>query len=120
MAAPQTPGVNPVVSGVGTSIVRTVVPLVLALIVRAGAKAGLNLDPGLFLDTVTVVVTTLYYAVVRLLESRVAPAWGWLLGVAKVPAYPTMSNTTTQAAAQNPVNVEVQPEGAGDNLPPTS
>ena len=120
MAAPQTPGVNQVVSGVGTSIVRTVVPLVVALLVRAGAKAGLNLDPGLFLDTVTVIVTTLYYAVVRVLETRVGPAWGWLLGVAKVPAYPTMSNTTTQAAAQNPVNVEVQPEGAGDNLPPTS
>lgn len=90
---------NQVVTSIGTSIVRTVVPLIVALLVRAGAKAGLSLDPGLFLDTVTVVVTTLYYAGVRVLETQVGPAWGWLLGVAKVPVYPT-------------------PEG--DNLPPTS
>ena len=122
MALPNHPSTNPVVTGVGTSIVRTVVPLVIALLVRAGAKAGLNLDPGLFLESVTVIVTTLYYAVVRTLETRVAPAWGWLLGVAKVPAYPTVAGTTTQEAAADSVNVEIQLDGQpeGDNLPPTS
>ena len=102
MTQPQP--VHPTTAGIGTSIVRTFVPIVVALLVRAGAKVGLDLDPGLFLEVVTVIITTIYYVVVRLLETRVAPIWGWLLGVAKVPAYPTAINTTA---------VEAPPVGGG-------
>ena len=87
------PAPNPVVAGIGTSIVRTVVPLLVGLLARFGAKYGLDLElNGAMDEAFTVIVTTLYYAVVRLLEVRIAPVWGWLLGVAKVPAYPTKTS----------------------------
>lgn len=77
----------PVVAGIGTSIVRTVVPLIVGALISWAAKAGLELDDGAIASALTVIVTTVYYAVVRVLEARIAPAWGWLLGVAKVPTY---------------------------------
>lgn len=78
------------VSGVLTSIVRTAVPYLVGLIVTVAAKAQLELDESTVQSIgalLTVVIGTAYYAVVRELETRVSPAWGWLLGRAKAPAY---------------------------------
>lgn len=69
------------------SVIRTIVPLVVGLIVSGAARIGLGIDEGIVSQLVTVVVTTLYYACVRLLEERVGPAWGWLVGYARVPRY---------------------------------
>lgn len=122
MVAPVPGTPNPVVTGIGTSIVRTVVPLVMAPLLTWAAKAGLNIDSVGIASTVGTIVTVLYYAVVRILETRIAPAWGYLLGVAKVPAYPTIPGTSTQEAASDSVNVEIPmpDQPVGDNLPPTS
>lgn len=81
--------VHPAVAGIGASIVRTVVPVIVGTLLGAAAKHGFDFDNGSITEVVTVVITTAYYAVVRLLETRIAPAWGWLLGVAKVPTYPS-------------------------------
>jgi len=81
--------VHPTVAGVGASIVRTIVPVIVGVVLGAAARRGFELDSGAITETVTVVITTAYYAVVRLLETRIAPAWGYLLGVAKVPTYPS-------------------------------
>lgn len=40
----------------------------------------MDIPEGLITEVVLAVVITLYYAVVRLLETHVSPAWGWLLG----------------------------------------
>ena len=85
---------NRLTAGIGTSIVRTIVPVVVGIIITALANAGLDLSEGLVTEVVATVVITAYYAIVRLLETRVAPAWGWLLGVAKVPEYSPMGPTT--------------------------
>lgn len=78
------------VTGVLTSIVRTAVPYIVGLLVTLAAKAGLDLDDGTLQSIgalLTVAIGTAYYAAVRELETRFSPAWGWLLGRAKRPAY---------------------------------
>lgn len=85
----MTKPVHPAVAGIGASIVRTIVPVIVGVVLGAAAKRGFDLDSGAITEAATVVITTVYYAVVRLLEVRIAPAWGWLLGVAKVPTYPS-------------------------------
>lgn len=78
---------NRLVSGVGTSVVRTFVPVLVGLILTGLASVNLDLPEGLVTEVVATTIITLYYAVVRLLEEHVSPAWGWLLGVARVPKY---------------------------------
>jgi hypothetical protein len=78
---------NRLTSGVGTSVVRTLVPVVVGSVLAALASVGLDLPEGLVTEVVATVIITLYYAGVRLLEENVSPVWGWLLGVAKVPQY---------------------------------
>lgn len=96
---PEQPSNNPIVAGIGASIARTIVPVVVGTLLGAAAKHGFDFDNGSITEVVTVIITTLYYGIVRLLETHVAPAWGWLIGYAKVPAYPTVINTTAVDAA---------------------
>lgn len=78
---------NPLVAGIGTSIVRTAVPVVVGLILTGLAKIGFDLPDGLVTEVVATFIITVYYAGVRWLETNVAPAWGWLLGKANAPKY---------------------------------
>lgn len=63
------------------SIVRTVVPLVVAVVLGQAARAGLDLDDQAVTSIVTVVVGYLYYQVVRLVEQRVPAVGRWLLAL---------------------------------------
>lgn len=78
---------NPLTAGIGTSLVRTIVPVVVGLILTSLAKIGFDIPEGLVTEVVATVLITVYYGAVRLLETYVAPAWGWLLGKAKAPKY---------------------------------
>lgn len=69
------------------NILRTVVPIVVGAIVAALAKAGITGLDEVATELVTTVCTVLYWAAFRLLETKVGPAWGWLLGYAQVPSY---------------------------------
>jgi hypothetical protein len=95
------------------SVVRTLVPVVVALLVRLGLRDGAEMDDAWLVNTLTVVVTMAYYVVVRFLEQH----WdkiGWLLGYAKQPVYvkgevlnvqevPTPPTTVTQVETdENP------------------
>lgn len=80
------------VAGIGASIIRTVVPFVVGAVVTVFGRVGIDLDADpdtivAITAAVTLIVSTLYYAVVRFLEERVGPAWGWLLGYANRPRY---------------------------------
>lgn len=75
-------------SALWSSIVRTVVPLIGGGIITWLVSLGIDLDSELrgALDTVLYAAfTALYYIGVRLLETYVAPRFGWLLGLAKAP-----------------------------------
>jgi len=69
------------------SIIRTVVPAVVGVLVAALAVAGLHLDAVVFTPTITLAVTSGYYAGVRWLEVKFGPKFGWLLGKAGAPKY---------------------------------
>lgn len=60
------------------SIVRTVVPLVVALVLGQAARVGLSLDEGAVTSITTAVIGAAYYALARLSEQRF-PAAGRVL-----------------------------------------
>ena len=74
-------------ASLGASLVRTVVPIVVGAVVSALAKLKLGIDAEAATAVVTVVISTAYYTGVRLMEEFVSPAWGRLLGIAKIPTY---------------------------------
>ena len=65
------------------SLVRTFVPVVVGSVLAWFAAKGIPVDPDLE-TTLTVALTGMatfvYYAVVRFLETKVSPKFGWLLG----------------------------------------
>lgn len=74
------------------SLVRTMVPSIVAIIVGFLAKANIHIDAALLENVValalTTVVTGIFYVGVRLLERFKSPKWGWLLGYPSEPVYP--------------------------------
>ena len=69
------------------SVVRTVVPLIVGWLISAGAVKWTGLSEDDVTTAVTLAVTAVYYVVVRAAEEYVSPRFGWLLGVARKPAY---------------------------------
>lgn len=73
------------------SIIRTFVPVLVGQIMTWAATIGIldaNGEVSAALITLlTLGLTTLYYAVVRLLETKVSSKFGWLLGYAQAPTY---------------------------------
>jgi uncharacterized membrane protein len=73
------------------SLIRTWVPLLVGVVLTWLARRyDIVIDETVSSTTVTAVtgiVTGIYYAIVRFLEVKVAPGYGWLLGAAKKPAY---------------------------------
>ncbi len=72
---------------IGPSIIRTIVPWIVGILLTALAQRGLTIPEGVATEVVTVIVTGLYYGLVRLAEVRLSPLWGWLLGLPKAPTY---------------------------------
>ena len=77
---------NSPVSDVGTSMIRTVVPIVVGLIVALAAKAGFNVTSASITPVVASGAAAVYYVAVRMLELR-WPRLGLLLGSATQPVY---------------------------------
>jgi hypothetical protein len=73
------------------SLIRTWVPLLVgAVLTWLAREYDLVIDEDTTMSTITAatgIVTGVYYAIVRLLEEKVAPGYGWLLGAAKKPVY---------------------------------
>lgn len=70
------------------SVIRTVVPLVVGYFLAWPVAGWFGLQDDQVTSLVTVVVTALYYALVRLAEIYVLPQIGWFLGWAAAPTYP--------------------------------
>lgn len=72
------------------ALIRTVVPTLVGTLFALLAARGLKLDgdaQAAFGAALIAACTALYYAAVSLLERKVNPAFGWLLGAAKAPTY---------------------------------
>lgn len=70
------------------SVLRTVVPIIYAMLVKWGVVSWLDLPNLLWENVITAVVTTVFYVVLRLAE-RYQSQIGWLLGYAQQPVYVT-------------------------------
>lgn len=68
------------------SLLRTVVPLIYAMLVRWGVVEWLDPDDLFITNAITVVVTAVFYAALRLAEQHHEKV-GWLLGYGKQPVY---------------------------------
>lgn len=84
------------------SLVRTVVPVAVGAVVSFLIARGFALDPEFEVSLTALLtggLTVTYYAFVRLLETYIAPKFGWLLGLAKAPVYPEARETPGKHAA---------------------
>jgi hypothetical protein len=88
------------------SVIRTIVPVIVGLILSAAVKAGLDIDEQTLTQIVDAAVIGGYYALIRFGESRY-PAVGWFLGLPVSPQY----------ATEHPPVVE--DDGASDDIPLT-
>lgn len=83
------------------SLIRTAVPVIVGAVVGLLVKVGMEDLAPVVENAATTIITVAYYAVARVLEERVGPAWGWLLGYAKAPSYtpaaPTAPSPTFNA-----------------------
>lgn len=61
------------------SLLRTVVPVIVGVVLVQVAKLGVDLDEGAATQVVTVLVTVVYYAAARLVEEHVDPRVGRFL-----------------------------------------
>jgi hypothetical protein len=69
------------------SLWRTVVPLIVGTLVALLAHAGIGVDSDAAMAWLTAAFSAAYYALFRVLEAHVSAKWGWLLGLARPPAY---------------------------------
>lgn len=70
------------------SLVRTIVPLIVGFVGSAFVGAGIEPDAefsGLLTNVLTLAFSSVYYVAARLLETYVAPKFGWLLLFPKSP-----------------------------------
>jgi len=85
------PAQNETVPDIGASIIRTLVPLLVGVLVALGSRyLAVELPVDALEEVVTVVVAGVYYAVVRVLEEWVSPVWGRVLlglGIGGTPRY---------------------------------
>ncbi len=79
---------SPIFSDIVRSTVRTVTPWLVGLVVTGLARFGFAWEPSpeIFIS-VSTLLSTVFYAVARLLEEKYSAKWGWLLGVAGAPVY---------------------------------
>lgn len=68
------------------SVLRTLVPIIYAMLVNWGVVEWLDLPSALWENVITAVVTTAFYVVLRIAE-RYKSQIGWLLGYAQQPVY---------------------------------
>lgn len=61
------------------SIIRTIVPVIVGVLLGWAAKVGLDLPEGPVTELVTVTITVAYYALGRWLEQRWPAVGRWLL-----------------------------------------
>lgn len=70
-----------------TSIIRTLTAIVVGWVAYGAVKLGVTVNGEAANSVAQTLVTGAVYTVVRTLEDKVSPMFGWLLGYAKPPVY---------------------------------
>ncbi|PRX90813.1 hypothetical protein [Allonocardiopsis opalescens] len=70
---------DPPPPGLLASILRTVVPVAVGVLLVQALRLGVELPEGAVTEIVTVAVTAAYYGIARALETYVSPVWGRIL-----------------------------------------
>jgi len=74
---------------------RTAVPVIVGWVAALLARIYIHVDDQALSQALVGAFAVVYYGLFRLLEAKVSPAFGWLLGLAKPPAYPQSDPTQT-------------------------
>jgi len=72
---------------IGLSVVRTFVPVIVGALITILTKIGADVSSESLELLIGSIVTTAYYTMARILETKVAPRFGWLLGAPRTPTY---------------------------------
>jgi hypothetical protein len=72
---------------IGLSVVRTFVPVIVGAVITVLTKIGADVSSESLELLIGSIVTTAYYTVARVLETKVTPRFGWLLGAPRTPTY---------------------------------
>lgn len=72
---------------IGVSVIRTVAPIVVGIIAGWLLKFGIELPEGFLDQHISEIIATVYYVLARLAETKLGPAYGKLLVIAKKPEY---------------------------------
>lgn len=94
------------------SILRTVVPILYALLINWGVVQwfGDGVSKELWLDFLTLIVTALVYVILRVAE-RYRAAVGWLLGFPSQPSYGEVPPNPPETPYADPSEVAGPPAG---------
>ncbi|MFI6516861.1 hypothetical protein ACIBF1_14970 [Spirillospora sp. NPDC050679] len=84
------------------SLIRTVVPLVVGVLLAQAAKIGFDLPEGAVTEVAAAVVTAAYYLAARLVERRSARAGRVLLGLGLARRTPVYRDPRGGAAPAGP------------------
>jgi hypothetical protein len=84
------------------SLWRTIVPLLVGTVAAWLAHAGIGVDSAAAVAWLTAAFSAAYYALFRVLEAHASPRFGWLLGLARPPQYPSTAAYTRTAPAKLP------------------
>lgn len=79
-----------------TSLVRTITPWVVGLVIAGLTKIGLDLPNEAVEMAVTLVISAIYYVGARYLETHADSRFGWLLGLPNAPVYPEAPQDDTE------------------------
>ncbi len=71
------------------SLLRTIVPVIVGVLLGQAAKLGFNLPEGAVTEIVTVVITGVYFLIVRVLEQEWPIVGRWLLALGLPVGQPT-------------------------------
>lgn len=80
--------VDPGLGDIGASIVRTVTPIIIGVILAVIGTDVAGVDEASLTPVISALLAALWHALVRVLESK-WPSMGWLLGLPKKPVYVT-------------------------------
>jgi hypothetical protein len=71
------------------SLVRTLSPIAAGWVLTLALRLGVQLDSATLVSLLTAGFSAVYYAVFRFAELHISPRFGWLLGYAEPPQYPS-------------------------------
>ena len=83
------------------ALIRTFVPSLVGTLIAWSATKGIGVDDATSAAVTSFLIaltTAAYYAFATLLERKVDPAFGWLLGVPKTPSYSGEDTNVTRTS----------------------